>query len=55
MSEASWAPEEYEEDEVRGVAGSYLKFSQRLARQPAQCARCVSNCSRVLSCSQACM
>lgn len=35
----SWAPEEYEEDEVRGVEPGYLKFQQRLMRQPDQCVR----------------
>lgn len=39
MSEESWAPEEYEEGEVRGVQGSYLKFSERLQRRPDQCVR----------------
>lgn len=38
----SWAGEQYEEDHLRGVEGSYLKFAKRLARQPDQCARCVS-------------
>jgi hypothetical protein len=34
-----WAGEAYEEDQVRGVVPSYMKFSKRLAKQPAQCAR----------------
>lgn len=37
--ERGWAPEEYEEDRVRGVVPAYLKFSQRLQRRPDQCAR----------------
>lgn len=36
---ASWAGEEYEEDRVAGIKDTYLKFSSRLARQPAQCVR----------------
>ncbi len=34
-----WAEEQYEEDEVRGVVPAYLKFSNRLTREPSQCVR----------------
>ncbi|KAG2491055.1 hypothetical protein HYH03_010501 [Edaphochlamys debaryana] len=40
----AWGGEEYEEDHVRGVAGAYLKFAQRLARAPEQCARYGPGC-----------
>ena len=36
----AWAGEEYEEERVRGVEGSYLKYAARLRRQPLQCVRC---------------
>ena len=35
----AWAGEEYEEERVRGVEGSYLKYAARLRRQPLQCVR----------------
>ena len=35
----SWAGEEYEEDQVKGVLPSYLKFANRLQRVPEQCVR----------------
>ena len=35
----SWGNEEYEEDNVRGLQTSYLKFAARLRRQPLQCVR----------------
>lgn len=34
-----WVGEEYEEDNVRGVQPSYLKFSKRLLQRPEQCVR----------------
>ncbi len=34
-----WGGEEYEEDNLRGVEGAYLKFASRLGREPAQCVR----------------
>ncbi len=47
-----WTGEEYEEDSVRGVQPSYLKFSKRLLQRPEQCVRCawevcVRACMRV--------
>ncbi|KAF5832243.1 programmed cell death protein 2 [Dunaliella salina] len=36
---AGWVGEEYEEDSVRGVQPSYLKFSKRLLQRPEQCVR----------------
>jgi hypothetical protein len=39
QEEGGWEPEQYEEDKVRGVESAYLRFSQRLERQPDQCAR----------------
>ena len=41
----AWAGEEYEEERVRGMEGSYLKYAARLRRQPLQCVRCVVHIS----------
>jgi hypothetical protein len=41
-----WCDEEYEEESVRGVHPSYLKFSKRLLQRPDQCVRCVSCITR---------
>ena len=38
-SAAAWGNEEYEEESVKGLQTSYLKFASRLRRQPLQCVR----------------